>query len=852
MLLPSTLWFTNNTNGVSNIAVNFNDGAGYRTLTMGQAINISYADTGRKTWTFKLTLTNNTTLYSHTEMQIESDPNAYGSGGCSSCRFPRPGGPVFLTADNAYDGLFGQGWITVDYANADLRLRKPLIVVEGFDPGHLLTSENQFGFSDFNSFLLQLDGSVQLRNLLQGTTQQYDIIYVDWFRGTDFLQRNALLLERVIRWVNEQKAIDGSIEPNVVLGQSMGGVISRWAIRDMENRGLNHQTRLFISWDAPQQGANVPVAYQHMTRHANSLFLQTAIPILLNNATNQIRIVRNALHLMDVPAARQMLYNRVLTNGQLSNTEHNAWQLELRNLGYPVQSRNIAVSNGSECGIGQGFQPYAILFTLNGRANKRILSDVIGTLGFPFISLGVLTNEPTFWLGILNGRNDLIFDFQCNAQPENSTNQIYKGKITFRKKILWLVNVNTTITDRARNSDPSVLPIDGTPGGMYDTELNLQNSSFQDWKIKYSINASNIPHFNFIPTVSALDIGSGNTTLTMTNYRASYVGATPPTPPFNTPFTNFTTAFNQVLVSNGTINNNEHHIQISPRNGNWVADEINGIHPAANCSFICSNSGITISGANIICSTPQVYTLNNRPAGTTVTWSATPTGIVTIAPSPDGSQATVTKTGSGYITLQATITNNGCGSLIVNSSSIRVGGYSSSDYPITGPSSACKNQTVYFSTNDLPGATNYQWTWSSSWTYVSGQGTRYLTLQTGSTTGSFYVTVRVANACDAGGSPATKIVQVNNCGFSFTTSPNPSTGSIIVSTNSQTLPETNNPPDRIYQIKVIDQNGGVRKQFSYSGGVTTTVINLSNLIAGIYTIQAYNGSGWSGQQIIKQ
>jgi hypothetical protein len=139
--------------------------------------------------------------------------------------------------------------------NGTFRLVRPLIVVEGFDPGHLLAPELEFGMSTFNTFVRQLDnpaGFSQLTQLLRGNNQQYDIIYVDWARGTDFLQRNALLLERVIRWVNEQKALDGSVEPNVILGQSMGGVISRWALRDMENRGLNHQTRLFISWDGAQ------------------------------------------------------------------------------------------------------------------------------------------------------------------------------------------------------------------------------------------------------------------------------------------------------------------------------------------------------------------------------------------------------------------------------------------------------------------------------------------------------------------------------------------------------------------------------------------------------------------------
>src|SRR5690606_13123572 len=67
----------------------------------------------------------------------------------------------------------------------------------------------------------------------------------------------------------------GVVQPNVVLGQSMGGVIARWALRDMEDKGQNHQTRLFISYDAPHQGANVPQGYQHLARHARDLYIKT-------------------------------------------------------------------------------------------------------------------------------------------------------------------------------------------------------------------------------------------------------------------------------------------------------------------------------------------------------------------------------------------------------------------------------------------------------------------------------------------------------------------------------------------------------------------------------------------------
>lgn len=111
-------------------------------------------------------------------------------------------------------------------------------------------------------------------NLLGTGTNDYDIIYVDWKIGTDYIQRNALLLEEIIRWVNNNKEpLGGIIQPNVIIGQSMGGLIARWALRDMENKGQNHQTRLFISYDSLHQGANVPLGYQYLARHARNLYV---------------------------------------------------------------------------------------------------------------------------------------------------------------------------------------------------------------------------------------------------------------------------------------------------------------------------------------------------------------------------------------------------------------------------------------------------------------------------------------------------------------------------------------------------------------------------------------------------
>ena len=108
------------------------------------------------------------------------------------------------------------------------------------------------------------------------------------------------------------------------------------------------------------------------------------------------------------------------------------------------------------------------------------------------------------------------------------------------------------------------------------------------------------------------------------------------------------------------------------------------------------------------------------------------------------------------------------------------------------------------------------------------------------------------NTCGIGGSPAVKTVIVNNCGFSFTASPNPSAGDINITVQPQGASSANGNQIKIYVIRVIDQAGNVKNQFNYPDGVTMTNISLSNLVSGIYTIQAYNGSVWSAQQVVKQ
>lgn len=268
---------------------------------------------------------------------------------------------------------------------------------------------------------------------------------------------------------------------------------------------------------------------------------------------------------------------------------------------------------------------------------------------------------------------------------------------------MWLIPVNTVITNRSYIAAAATLPYDYYSGGYYDlraTGLDLQSSSSVNYFTKYNISASYKPTFCFVPVTSALDIGSGSVTLTNTDYLTRYIGGLPPPLPKSSPFQNYITA------SNNGNKNNEQHISLQRRNGDWLADELNNANPVANCSFIC-NGTVTIDGVSAICN-PENYTITGLPGGTPVIWTASPGGIVTINPAGPTTNATttLTRTGNGTITLTATI--NACGTTKAFTKTIAVGSPSQPG-PITLSLIDPTFGKIYADIAAVTGATFYNW-----------------------------------------------------------------------------------------------------------------------------------------------
>lgn len=101
----------------------------------------------------------------------------------------------------------------------------------------------------------------------------------------------------------------------------------------MEDKGQNHQTRLYISYDAPHQGANVPQGYQHFARHVRDIYIKAAPlagPVEIIQFFRGRQSPLRALSLANEPAARQMLVNYVNDLNLIDNSVHDAWQTELK------------------------------------------------------------------------------------------------------------------------------------------------------------------------------------------------------------------------------------------------------------------------------------------------------------------------------------------------------------------------------------------------------------------------------------------------------------------------------------------------------------------------------------------
>lgn len=503
-------------------------------------------------------------------------------------------------------------------------------------------------------------------------------------------------------------------------------------------------------------------------------------------------------------------------------------------MGWPANVRTISVSNAI-CNSNLVFPDNSQLFSFTGqRASTyfgQLWRSLAATLAGIFSNIGTSFEFP---LSFVSTRTSLNVDIWANSVAPNFQNtQLYNGDVFIKRKILLLINVNTYLTKSKGYSGSSSYAIDNSPAGVYDLERFGFDQAAIQANLPNFVNLVVQPRFSFVPKPSSLNI-----TNPYSNFRTDICN--------RKLVCENNTSFRGYFVSS---NSNEVHISYNRANAEYIFGQMQG---DLDCSSVCP----ILNGITTLCTT-STYTVTGLPANASVTWSALPSYLVSINPIGNGQSANISLANSGNTILTATA---GCNSSVTKN--IRVGAYTTSEYYIISSSPPfCKNQTVQFGLGwwMVPDANYYNWVWSGA-NYVSGQGTRVLTLQMPTTVygynPSVSVGLSVGNACGNSSFLPFSVFSINpNCysNSPFRVSPNPSSDNLRIepAIDTETGAALTQPSD-IIEIELIDKMGLVKLKRKIGKGIKTTTINVAILPNDVYTMRIFDGQTWHSHKIIIQ
>lgn len=409
---------------------------------------------------------------------------------------------------------------------SDQFLKKPVILIDGYDPTDKRNSGNAQLYSKFLKYIddvnhqpnerFEVDFVEQMRRL------GFDVILVDiptyfytntgnaipldsnaqqpppgyTFRdgdlihgGGDYVERNALTMVSLLQYIQSKIGVNDSI---VLIGPSMGGQITRYALKYMEDRGISHKVRLWISQDSNHEGAVVPIGEQMMIAK-------------LAQIINKVTITRDQQLLS--AANRQFVINHYSYN-EKNHTEQvggypgffDRYQRVIDSIGWPQHCRKISTISGAENGSKLNI-PDA------GQAALQ-LKFRIGSLNF----------GTSFWQELVNlmfgGPCDLFSSTNCRLLEaslftEPAPNQ--RGIVAQVKMPLFSVDLKSYVVGEKRFTRSQSLEV--VQSGYYWAykELTEQLGSFKMPSfLKTAITVTMPAGYNPIqPTGSTLAYGKG-------------------------------------------------------------------------------------------------------------------------------------------------------------------------------------------------------------------------------------------------------------------------------------------------------------------------------------------------------
>ncbi|MGQ7856651.1 T9SS type A sorting domain-containing protein [Pedobacter sp. WC2501] len=652
ILFKSDLFYSNSGKTLQSAAVDIGETGSYQTVQLNSPSTVNFTQTGFVSIAIRMTFSDGTICNGHTKVLVYPLPDSSTSNtaskntGNQTQRFGlgRTVTKETVVATKSYLGKQGKGDITIQLSqnNYTGQIRKPLIVVEGFD------MDNTYEFEDWaRSTLIDQSGNnppqyISLNDDLDNN-KEYDLIFLNFEDATDYIQRNAFLLEKVIEIVNSRKTTyNGVRQDNVVLGLSMGGLVTRYGLRDMEISNLAHETRLFISHDTPHQGANVPVGAQAAVQHLGAFkIVNTSSNFPYIKWVDMFPDLATSNDAFNTPAAKQMIIQRYALNPfnytlSADNGTYNNFFNEINNLGWPTNTKNILLSNGT-CNGTQIFQAGERIFELIGErpmsyGGNLWRSFAMSSLAWvtPAIVYGGNVNPAVllvqFPLSLISTKSAVNLDFRLNAVPSSGTAELYRGDVYIKRKLVWFINSNSYIMKTRVQSIQGMKPLDNAPGGVYDMNTFGVNPSVISSQLPDFFQGIQAvikqPRFCFVPTVSSLSIS--NPWQNLNQNLCSTVNCSNPSTVRNF----FAQQANQL------------HISYSQPSANWI---LQWQEPGYDCIKFCKSS-LGITGPPNVCNS-STYSISNLPSGVNINWSIN--GIGAQIESSTNNSVTVNKVDNG-------------------------------------------------------------------------------------------------------------------------------------------------------------------------------------------------------------
>jgi pimeloyl-ACP methyl ester carboxylesterase len=396
------------------------DGLGFRSLQPGQPFIASYSTAGTKTLTLRALQADGDTLQASSSLEVVQ------------LATPDPDETWNIVASETYEGLAGSGTAYVYLAEGHATVTNPVVIVEGFDIDNSLDWPALYDLLNRENLLedLRADG--------------FDAVVLDFTDAVDHIQRNGLVLVELLEMVNAATAPG---QTSAIVGASMGGLVSRYALLWMEDQAIPHRVRKLISFDSPHKGANIPLG------------MQAWVEFFAGQAEEADFLLQQ----LRSPAARQMLlYHLDGVSGSTANPDPALAMLnnDFVALGnWPAQPQLVSIVNGSGSMQGQGFAPGDQLIEWN-------------------YDIGLAAVDGDVW-----------------AVPDGGSKQIFDGRI--------FIFLSTNVSDSLTVS--GTLPWDNAPGGSRPT---MQQAADVEAPVG-DIIALHDSH-SFIPTVSALALDTND------------------------------------------------------------------------------------------------------------------------------------------------------------------------------------------------------------------------------------------------------------------------------------------------------------------------------------------------------